>query len=89
MKIILTQTEANDIARASMVERYPEGTSVDIERDSADMPSFPFGAMKEAAHALRYKQDQKIAAIKAVRTIAHNAGIHIGLVEAKNFVESI
>lgn len=52
-------------------------------------PTFPICEAVELVRRFDYRSSQKIDAIKALREFARTKNIHIGLAEAKFFVEAI
>ena len=85
MKLLVQYTEAVEI----IAERHnisPE--KVEIVAMNKQV-SIPIVALINEVKRYRYKEDQKIAAIKAVREEAERLGWYLGLYEAKIFVESL
>lgn len=98
MKITLTLPEARNIIRESIRGRatateVASPLEVEIVGDLIDRdatrPEFPLFDALRVVKTYRYKCEQKIAAIKALREFAATHGVSITLVQAKSFVESL
>lgn len=88
MKLTLTKTEVvelvNERSGLNIQEVEIDGLLVSAERINFELMSFV-----RTVRQYRYKTDQKIEAIKAVRQLGHDMNMSIGLADAKFFVESL
>jgi len=91
MKLTLSYLKASEI----IADRHNlSGYQVEIEpkpiiEGSQTKPIFPLHQLILLVRGYRYRGDEKIAAIKAVREYGNRYGVSIGLADAKNFVESL
>jgi len=95
MKIIISNFEASEIIREHFQKAaHPNVDIKSVEIESAETadPNKKTVELMPLIQAIQnssapYQGSHKIAAIKAIRLVAESQGLHIGLGDAKLFVE--